>query len=124
MKIYDKNASGKKCRAANMFLTSYCEFDKYCKFLFSVLFEMRKQLGNNYRDCDVGMRRYCAYMGERLLAVYLLTNRCRVLGTDVRYKSWWLRPARKIVKVFKIDKEKKWYKKLRNRYGYKSSYKN
>lgn len=124
MKIYDKNASGKKCRAANMFLTSYCEFDKYCKFLFSVLFEMRKQLGNNYRDCDVGMRRYCAYMGERLLAVYLLTNRCRVLGTDVRYKSWWLRPVRKIVKVLKIDKEKKWYKKLRNRYGYKSSYKN
>ena len=122
-KIYNDDASGYKCRGGNMFITTYKEFDRYCTFLFDVLRRMRESLGYDYTNPDKNMRRYCAYMGERLLAVYLLTNGCDVLGTDTKYNKWYLKYIRKITKKLRLNKNGVIYSKLRNKFGYKSSYK-
>lgn len=75
-KLYDKDGRSKDnlptCSASQMFFTSAQEFDKYCNFLFRVLNKVYKRIGkvnrSNYN------KRYCAFLGERLLSVYLITN--------------------------------------------------
>lgn len=127
--IYASDGSGNSCRGGQLFITSRDEFQKYCEFLFDVLFELKKDLDTQfgssdgvYRDADKSMRRYCAFMGERLLNVYLRTNNCDVKGCKMRC-YWHINIARKIIKTFKINRNTKVYKILKNKFGYKSSYK-
>lgn len=64
------------CETSQMFFTSALEFDKYCTFLFGVLQQVNKKIGSvnrsNYH------KRYCAFLGERLLSVYLKANMAEV----------------------------------------------
>lgn len=122
--LYDEDAAGRSevCRASNMFITTYAEFELYCNWLFDILFKMRNALGDK-PDADRNMRRYCAFMGERLLSVYLQTNNKSVLSVEMRYKKWWIPYLGKIRRLLNINKASKFYKFMKEKLGYKSSYK-
>ena len=101
--LYDETGAsvgGKKnCYCMQMFYTDKQSFLDYCDFLFRVLFQVREQIG----DCDrpAYHKRYCAFLGERLLSVYLLRNQCEIATREVRYnENIFFRFARKIRKSF------------------------
>lgn len=123
--FYDEEAAGKGnvCRGANMFITTYAEYDEYCRWLFDILFKMRDIVGDK-SETERNMRRYCAYMGERLLSVYLETNGKTVRSVKIKYKKWWLPYLRRIRDALGIDRKSRLYMMLRNKFGYRSSYKN
>lgn len=75
-KLY--NSSGESlekaenCDNCELFYTTVEEFDNYCDFLFDVLLKVRKKIGKV--DREPYHKRYCAFLGERLLSVYLKKN--------------------------------------------------
>lgn len=76
IELYDKKGHSLNdqltCSASQMFFTSSSEFNKYCSFIFSVLAKLRKEVGDVSRSSY--HQRYCAFVGERLLSVYLKAN--------------------------------------------------
>ncbi len=122
-KLYDEKAAGRynACRGGNMFITTGDVFHKYCTWLFDLLENMRDSIGDK-PEVDRNMRRYCAFMGERLLSVYIEANNLPVLGVKVRFKKWWLPYVRAIVKTLNINRESKIYIFLSKRFGYHSQY--
>lgn len=123
--LYNHDGSSKydNCRYANTFLTTYEELDKYCSFLFPILKELRTYVGNldHVRPND---KRYCAYIAERLLSVYLLANNKKAKSTEMIYKQWHLNIVNRLNRKFRFNKNSFLYKKLKSKFGYKSSYKN
>lgn len=60
----------------NMFIWSYNEFDKYCTWLFEILFEAEKVINiSNYNQVQ---SRIWGYMAERLLNVYVKKNKMKI----------------------------------------------
>lgn len=58
------------CVNCEMFFTTASEFDNYCRFIFDVLFEVKRRIGEV--DRPPYHKRYLAFLGERLLSVYLM----------------------------------------------------
>ncbi len=56
----------------NMFITSYEEFEKYCTWLFPLLFEIEKQC--NIKGYSESQARIYGYMAERLFNLYIYHN--------------------------------------------------
>lgn len=73
---------------AQLFYTTMGEFRKYCSFLFQTLGEVRRIVGDV--DRSPYHRRYCAFLGERLLSVYLEASGSRVKYAAARRKGSWL----------------------------------
>lgn len=119
---YDSMWMGKDCRGGNMFITSFSQFNKYCAELFDICRKMNNDL-KNHQFQDTNMQRYCAFVGERFLAVFIGANKCSAYGCDIRYKPYYLGPVRKLIKKAHINKNNHIYKLLKERFGYKSSYK-
>lgn len=121
--LYDDEARsrGDSCRACNMFIAKGNVFKQYCEWLFSACREIRTSLGDNTSP-EPNMKRYCAFFGERMLAVYIRANRMPVLEVNCRYQRWWLPWVRKIATLLKVNKENRLYIRLRNRFGYASQY--
>lgn len=121
-KLYDDEAAAKGafCRGGNMFITSGHVFKDYCSWLFDILTKMRAIVGDK-PNTDANMRRYCAFMGERLLSVYIESHKLPVKEVPIRSK-WWLNYIRPIVKFLKINRNSSIYLFLRKRYGYNSQY--
>ena len=122
--LYDNEAAskGKTCRGGNMFITTGKVLNEYCEWLFSVLIEMRSIVGDK-SETDAYMRRYCAFMGERLLSVYIEFNNIPAKGVRIRYKKWWLMIIRPVVNILHINQGSSLYLKLKKLGGYESSYK-
>lgn len=53
----------------NLFIMDRTHFNKYCEFLFGVLFQLEKSI--NYQHYNREKQRIIGYMGEHLLGVYL-----------------------------------------------------
>lgn len=123
-RLFDDVARGRGAvnRGGNMFIASGRTFKEYCLWLFTVLADLRQYVGDK-PDVTPGWRRYCAYIGERLLSVYIEANKIPALGVPMRYKKWWLPYVRLIANTFNLNRESKLYTILRNRFGYKSQYK-
>lgn len=121
--LYDKEAAsiGCTCRSANMFITSGRIFKDYCCWLFSILEEMRQKVGDK-PSVDPYMRRYCAYMGERLLAVYIESRTIPVKGVSIKYKKWWIPILGKLRRAIGISRNSALYKILYDTFGVKSQY--
>lgn len=87
--LYTQDGASKEdrrnCISSQMFFTTKGEFEQYCNFLFSVLDEVYEKIGNVKRDKF--HKRYCAFLGERLLSVYLLTNNSVVYNVPTMYKG-------------------------------------
>ena len=73
---------------AQLFYTTMREFRQYCSFLFQTLGEVRGIIGDV--DRPPYHRRYCAFLGERLLSVYLEAAGSRVKYAEIRRKGGWL----------------------------------
>ncbi|MCM1262517.1 MAG: DUF4422 domain-containing protein [Butyrivibrio sp.] len=82
-KIYSDDGSSNSCNPANMFITSKEEFTKYCKFVFGVCAELRLRIGNNQKPKY--HKRYCAFLSERLLSIYLDTWNRNARETKMQY---------------------------------------
>lgn len=63
---------GNSISCYNMFVMKWTDFEKYCQWLFPILFECEKQIP--YKNYDELQRRIFGYMAERLLNVYFLHN--------------------------------------------------
>lgn len=119
--LYASDGSGNECNNAQLFITTGKYFKQYCSFLFDVLEKMRKivgdKLGSPYDT------RYCAFMGERLLSVFIRTNHLRYGEYDIRYAKKTIYFGRKIARYLHIDKNSNIYKIMQKKFGAKSSYK-
>ena len=58
--------------AYNMFIMKRDLFDDYCSFIFPILEECERRIGQ--KD-DIYQNRYIGFLAERLLSVYLTKNR-------------------------------------------------
>lgn len=85
--LYNSKGESKieNCVNCEMFYTSVEEFKNYCTFLFGVLFEVQKIIGEVERTPY--HKRYCAFLGERLLSVYLEKNQRKEYNVLIRDKS-------------------------------------
>ncbi len=60
----------------NMFIWKYDGFEKYCEWLFGILFEAEKRIDiSNYSDVQ---KRIWGYMAERLLNIYVEKNKMSI----------------------------------------------
>ena len=67
--------STSKLSPYNMFVTSHKNFDKYCDWLFSILFEVEKRI---QISSDLYQSRVFGFMAERLLNLYIYHNQFSV----------------------------------------------
>lgn len=65
----------------NMFIMKKELFDKYCEWLFPLIFEVEERTKNIVRDKY--QKRYIGFMAERLFTLYILHNKFNVFETDV-----------------------------------------
>lgn len=84
MKLYDYKGESynANCNNCELFYTNISEFNLYCSFLFGVLNKVYKKIGSVNRDRY--NQRYLAFLGERLLSVYLLTNNKKYLEVEMK----------------------------------------
>ena len=124
-KLYDNEAAakGKYCRGGNMFITSGKLFKEYCNWLFPLLNERRHRIGDK-PEVRPYMRRYCAFMGERLLAVYIESNKLPTLDVSIKLKKWWIPILGKIRRCLFISNRNWAYRFLDRKLGNKSQYGN
>ena len=115
-KLFDEVARGRAAvnRGGNMFITDGKTFNEFCAWIFEVLGSVRKQVGDK-PEVEASWRRYCAYIGERLLSVYIEANQLPSLGVPMRFQKWWLPYVRAIANKFKLDRQSKLYIALSNR---------
>ena len=71
-KLFNFNS---KLSPYNMFVTNYNNFDKYCDWLFSILFEVESRI---QISSDIYQSRVFGFMAERLLNLYIFHNRFSV----------------------------------------------
>lgn len=124
--LYKDDGSGNECNAAQLFITKGKYFNEYCNFLFDVLKKMRKIIGD--KDGTPYDTRYCAFMGERLLSVFIRTNRLQYKECHIRYAKKIVNIGRKVSRTLHISKKSKIkkskiYRVLQEKFGAKSSYK-
>ena len=60
----------------NMFITSQEQLNKYCEWLFDILFEIEKR--NTRILNDTYQNRYFGFLSERLFTLYLLHNKLKI----------------------------------------------
>lgn len=103
--IYNADGSSKSnnCSNCELFYLTKDEFNAYCQFLFDILFRVRSIIGNV--DRIPYHKRYCAFLGERLLSVFLLANNINVAYAKMLpYKRFPINILWKIVHLTKINK--------------------
>ncbi|NRO72716.1 hypothetical protein IMAU60117_01435 [Lactobacillus helveticus] len=120
-KIYNVDGSSNQCNNAQLFITTGKYFNLYCNFLFDVLKRMRIIIGDKKGSpYDV---RYCAFMGERLLTVFIVANNLSYKEYSIKYANKLINIGRKVAKILHVNKKSRLYKNLQLKFGVKSSYK-
>lgn len=72
VKAFDTVMTGNKYSPYNMFIMSWNDFDKYCSWLFDILFKLEKKL--DLSSHSKYQQRVYGFMAERLLNVFLVAN--------------------------------------------------
>ena len=97
---YDEFENLKKRRSAhmfNMFIMKKEIFDKYCEWLFPILFELEKRIDpKKYNDFHA---RYLGRVSERLLDVWVNTNKLKYKELNVVYmgKANWVKKVASVI---------------------------
>lgn len=118
--IYQPDGSSDDCNNAQLFITTGKYFSEYCTFLFGVLSKMRELVGDKHGS-PYNIR-YCAFMGERLLSVFLNANDLKYKEYHIRYANKIVNLGHKITRLLHINKSSSFYKLMQKKYGAKSSY--
>lgn len=71
-KSFEKVMNRRRLHLYNMFVMKWELFDRYCSFLFDVLFELEKRI--DISDYDSRDARVFGFVGERLLDVWIEAN--------------------------------------------------
>jgi len=123
-KHYDDKAANTAgtCFSCNMFITKGNSFKEFCSWLFEILMEVRASVGDK-PDVIPYLRRYCAFMGERLLTVYTDSRQLPVLPVNKKIKEWWIPLIYPIVQALHINRDSCFLKYFSKRMGSGSSYK-
>ena len=69
LQAFEKVAKSKKCSLYNMFAMQKTLFNKYCEFIFPVLFDLKKEL--DISKYDAYQKRIFGFLAERLLNVFV-----------------------------------------------------
>lgn len=72
VRAFDKVMLGNKYSPYNMFIMSWSDFDKYCSWLFGILFKLEKSI--DLSSHSKYQQRIYGFMAERLLNVFLVAN--------------------------------------------------
>lgn len=67
----------------NMFVMNRETYDKYCQWLFPLLFKVEEKLKDDKRDNY--QNRYIGFMAERLFTLYIKYNKLNTFETDVLF---------------------------------------
>ncbi|MED5073451.1 DUF4422 domain-containing protein [Anoxybacillus geothermalis] len=70
---FDKIMNGTKLHLYNMFIMNKKDFDKYCNWLFNILFELEKRI--DISKYDKYQSRIFGFVSERLFNVWVLHNK-------------------------------------------------
>lgn len=115
--LYDSNGASKDgrhtCSGGELFYTDKKGLDQYCRFLFDVLFEVKERIG--YVDREPYHKRYLAFMGERLLRVYLVTNSLNIKEVIIYFNniSFTRKILRKVSYILNFNRDSKHFSSLR-----------
>lgn len=72
---------GHEMSYANMFVMRRKDFDKYCNWLFSILFKLEEDMDmDGYKPAET---RVYGYLGELLLNVYVIKNQMKIKHLDL-----------------------------------------
>lgn len=115
-KLYNSDGSSKvgalNCSSCQMFFTKRDEFYSYCQFLFSILFDVKSIVGDV--DRVPYHKRYLAFLGERLLSVYLQAEAKQVQYVPIRpNRRLFNRILSKLVDLFHINRDNHIYKRMK-----------
>ena len=124
LNVYNEaDGSGDMCNATNMFITSIDQMNEYCDIVFRICKDLRDVIGDT--DHSRSDQRYCAFMAERFLSVYINAHGFPKLEADVCRDKGYVKTMSKMVKTLGISNNaiarKAAYRMLRNRN--RSSYK-
>lgn len=78
---FDEIMSGHKAYLYNMFITNKINYDSYCKWLFSILFELEKHI--DLTDYNEYQKRIYGFLSERLLNVWIRHNKLKLCEVGV-----------------------------------------
>ena len=81
VKSFDKLMDQDKISCFNMLYTSKRNYDKYCEWLFNILFEVEKRI--DITSYSQYQKRVFGFLAERLLNVYLIQNNYKILYLNV-----------------------------------------
>jgi hypothetical protein len=87
--------SQSKLRHYNMFIMSKLDYDKYCNWLFDILFECEKRI--NITEYNEVQKRVFGFLAERLFSLYIFHNFENKYEVPVGY----LNPAHRLFKIYK-----------------------
>lgn len=83
IRAYNELMKSTKGHRFNMFIMKREYFDEYMSWMFSILFELEKRLDiSDYSDND---KRVFGFVSERLLDVWINTNKYRYIELPVQY---------------------------------------
>lgn len=98
----------------NMFITSKNLMDKYCSWLFDILFELEKE--TNLENYDDYQKRIFGFLSERLLNVWILKNNLKIKEINMWInENNYLQEKKRILNLYiqklqlKLEKGKKHY---------------
>ncbi|MED0717292.1 DUF4422 domain-containing protein [Aeribacillus composti] len=73
---FEKVMSGTKLHLYNMFIMKKEDFDRYCKWVFDILFELEKRV--NISSYDNYQKRIFGFISERLFNVWVYSRKLRL----------------------------------------------
>jgi hypothetical protein len=91
----NKHFNQNKLRHYNMFIMSKLDYDKYCNWLFDILFECEKRI--DISEYNVIQKRVFGFLAERLLSLYIFHNFENKYEVPVGY----LNPSHRLFKIYK-----------------------
>jgi hypothetical protein len=101
---FTKVMNRRRLHIYNMFVMKWDLFDRYCTFLFDVLFELEKRI--DITDYDTREKRVFGFIGERLLDVWIDANHVEYVEAPIVFLgniNWLSKGMKFLMRKFAIN---------------------